>query len=66
MFHGPHKLSYSDSDYILYWKTGDEGGMGGFGGDADAHTYVSFTINLYPVRASKVRSSILHIPSALV
>ncbi|KAL8474505.1 hypothetical protein ACS0TY_030386 [Phlomoides rotata] len=29
-----------------YWKTEDEGGMGGFAGDADAHPYVSFTINL--------------------
>ncbi|KAK6148018.1 hypothetical protein DH2020_018930 [Rehmannia glutinosa] len=29
-----------------YWKTEDEGGMGGFAGDADTHPYVSFTINL--------------------
>ncbi|PIN07718.1 hypothetical protein CDL12_19713 [Handroanthus impetiginosus] len=29
-----------------YWKTEDEPGMAGFGGDADAHPYVSFTINL--------------------
>ncbi|KAG6413207.1 hypothetical protein SASPL_125914 [Salvia splendens] len=29
-----------------YWKTEDEGGMAGFAGDADAHPYVSFTINL--------------------
>jgi hypothetical protein len=31
-----------------YWKTEDEVGgvMAGLGGDADAHPYVSFTINL--------------------
>ena len=30
-----------------YWKTEDEGvGMAGLAGDADAHPYVSFTINL--------------------
>ncbi|KAK4414102.1 V-type proton ATPase subunit C [Sesamum alatum] len=36
----------SDSSHSTYWKTDDEGGMGGFAGDADAHPYVSFTINL--------------------
>ncbi|KAL0425237.1 UNVERIFIED_CONTAM: V-type proton ATPase subunit C [Sesamum radiatum] len=36
----------SDSSNSTYWKTDDEGGMGGFAGDADAHPYVSFTINL--------------------
>ncbi|KAK3001635.1 hypothetical protein RJ639_021264 [Escallonia herrerae] len=35
-----------DSSNSTFWKTDDEGGMGGFGGDADAHPYVSFTINL--------------------
>ncbi|KAL1541776.1 V-type proton ATPase subunit C, variant 2 [Salvia divinorum] len=30
-----------------FWKTEDEGGMVGLGaGEADAHPYVSFTINL--------------------
>ena len=31
-----------------YWKTEDEagGGVAGLAGDADAHPYVSFTINL--------------------
>ncbi|PON95455.1 ATPase, V1 complex, subunit C [Trema orientale] len=33
---------------FTYWKTDDEvgGGMAGLAGDADAHPYVSFTINL--------------------
>ncbi|KAK3042513.1 hypothetical protein RJ639_000237 [Escallonia herrerae] len=35
-----------DSSNSTFWKTDDEGGMGGFGSDADAHPYVSFTINL--------------------
>uniref|UniRef100_A0A5B6ZZ71 V-type proton ATPase subunit C n=1 Tax=Davidia involucrata TaxID=16924 RepID=A0A5B6ZZ71_DAVIN len=35
-----------DSTNSTYWKSEDEGGMGGLGGDADAHPYVSFTINL--------------------
>ncbi|KAI3463575.1 hypothetical protein Pfo_020240 [Paulownia fortunei] len=34
------------SSNSIYWKTEDEGGMGGLAGDADAHPYVSFTINL--------------------
>ncbi|KAH6829394.1 vacuolar ATP synthase subunit C / V-ATPase C subunit / vacuolar proton pump C subunit [Perilla frutescens var. hirtella] len=34
------------SSNSAYWKTEDEGGMAGFAGDADAHPYVSFTINL--------------------
>ncbi|KAK4395547.1 V-type proton ATPase subunit C [Sesamum angolense] len=34
------------SSNSIYWKTEDEGGMGGFAGDTDAHPYVSFTINL--------------------
>ncbi|KAL0318933.1 UNVERIFIED_CONTAM: V-type proton ATPase subunit C [Sesamum angustifolium] len=34
------------SSNSTYWKTEDEGGMGGFAGDTDAHPYVSFTINL--------------------
>ncbi|XP_057767582.1 V-type proton ATPase subunit C-like [Salvia miltiorrhiza] len=34
------------SSNSTYWKTEDEGGMAGFAGDADAHPYVSFTINL--------------------
>ncbi|CAI9757323.1 unnamed protein product [Fraxinus pennsylvanica] len=34
-----------DSSNSTYWKNEDEGGMGGFAGDADAHPYVSFTIN---------------------
>ncbi|GFP92042.1 v-type proton ATPase subunit c [Phtheirospermum japonicum] len=29
------------SSNSTYWKTEDEGGMGGFAGDADAHPYVS-------------------------
>ncbi|XP_010528980.1 PREDICTED: V-type proton ATPase subunit C-like [Tarenaya hassleriana] len=38
----------SDSANSKYWKPEEEGGgMGGLGGgDADAHPYVSFTINL--------------------
>ncbi|RZB61099.1 V-type proton ATPase subunit C isoform B [Glycine soja] len=37
----------SDSSNSAYWKTEDEGvGMAGLAGDADAHPYVSFTINL--------------------
>ncbi|KAK8566074.1 hypothetical protein V6N13_021148 [Hibiscus sabdariffa] len=36
-----------DSSNSTYWKTEDEGGaMAGLGGDADAHPYVSFTINV--------------------
>ncbi|KAA8542063.1 hypothetical protein F0562_023215 [Nyssa sinensis] len=36
-----------DSTNSTYWKSEDDGGMGGaLGGDADAHPYVSFTINL--------------------
>ncbi|KAL6494412.1 V-type proton ATPase subunit C [Orobanche gracilis] len=34
------------SSSSTYWKTEDEGGMVGFGGDMDSHPYVSFTINL--------------------
>lgn len=33
-----------------FWKADDEGGMAGFGGDTEAHPYVSFTINLVWVR----------------
>ncbi|PSR95968.1 V-type proton ATPase subunit C like [Actinidia chinensis var. chinensis] len=29
-----------------YWKSEDDGGLGGPGGDADGHPYISFTINL--------------------
>ncbi|KAL8123233.1 hypothetical protein AgCh_011268 [Apium graveolens] len=36
----------ADSSNSTFWKVDDEGGMGGFGGDADAYPYVSFTINL--------------------
>ncbi|RZC23702.1 V-type proton ATPase subunit C isoform B [Glycine soja] len=37
----------SGSSNSAYWKTEDEGvGMAGLAGDADAHPYVSFTINL--------------------
>ncbi|WOH05457.1 hypothetical protein DCAR_0624874 [Daucus carota subsp. sativus] len=36
----------SDSSNSTFWKVEDEGSMGGFGGDADAYPYVSFTINL--------------------
>ncbi|KAK7336144.1 hypothetical protein VNO77_16677 [Canavalia gladiata] len=38
----------SDSTNSAYWKTEDEvgGGIVGLAGDADAHPYVSFTINL--------------------
>ncbi|XP_021823054.1 V-type proton ATPase subunit C [Prunus avium] len=37
-----------DSGNSTFWKTDDEvgGGMAGLAGDADAHPYVSFTINL--------------------
>ncbi|XP_044500985.1 V-type proton ATPase subunit C-like [Mangifera indica] len=36
-----------DSTHSTYWKSEDEvGAMAGLGGDADAHPYVSFTINL--------------------
>ncbi|CDP15722.1 unnamed protein product [Coffea canephora] len=35
-----------DSSNSTYWKTEDEGPLSGFGADADAHPYVSFTINL--------------------
>nr|XP_027061911.1 V-type proton ATPase subunit C-like [Coffea arabica] len=35
-----------DSSNSTYWKTEDEGPVSGFGADADAHPYVSFTINL--------------------
>ncbi|XP_073048459.1 V-type proton ATPase subunit C-like [Primulina eburnea] len=35
-----------NSSNSTYWKTDDDGGIAGFGGDADAHPYVSFTINL--------------------
>lgn len=35
-----------NSSNSTYWKTDDEGGIAGLGGDADAHPYVSFTINL--------------------
>ncbi|KAK1358001.1 V-type proton ATPase subunit C [Heracleum sosnowskyi] len=36
----------ADSSNSTFWKVDDEAGMGGFGGDADAYPYVSFTINL--------------------
>ncbi|KAH7843058.1 hypothetical protein Vadar_012229 [Vaccinium darrowii] len=32
--------------FIAYWKYEEEGGMAGLGGDADAHPYICFTINL--------------------
>lgn len=35
-----------DSSNSIYWKTEDEGPVSGFGADADAHPYVSFTVNL--------------------
>ncbi|KAM7475784.1 hypothetical protein LguiB_023027 [Lonicera macranthoides] len=35
-----------DSSNSTFWKSEDEGSMGGFGGDADAYSYVSFTVNL--------------------
>ncbi|XP_009618992.1 V-type proton ATPase subunit C [Nicotiana tomentosiformis] len=38
--------SLCDSSNSNFWKSEDEGGMAGFGGDAEAHPYVSFTINL--------------------
>ncbi|XP_076891141.1 V-type proton ATPase subunit C-like [Bidens hawaiensis] len=36
----------SGSSNSAFWKTEDEGNMGGLGGEADSHPYVSFTINL--------------------
>ncbi|XP_051147970.1 V-type proton ATPase subunit C [Andrographis paniculata] len=36
----------SGNSNSTYWKTEDEGGVGGFAGEADAHPYVCFTINL--------------------
>ncbi|XP_009786911.1 V-type proton ATPase subunit C [Nicotiana sylvestris] len=38
--------SLCDSSNSNFWKSEDEGGMAGFGGDSEAHPYVSFTINL--------------------
>ncbi|WMV20999.1 hypothetical protein MTR67_014384 [Solanum verrucosum] len=38
--------SLCDSSNSNFWKADDEGGMAGFGGDTEAHPYVSFTINL--------------------
>ncbi|PHU23465.1 V-type proton ATPase subunit C [Capsicum chinense] len=38
--------SVCDSSNSNFWKAEDEGGMAGFGGDTEAHPYVSFTINL--------------------
>ncbi|XP_016515831.1 V-type proton ATPase subunit C [Nicotiana tabacum] len=38
--------SLCDSSNSNFWKSEDEGGMAGFGGDTEAHPYVSFTINL--------------------
>ncbi|XP_019189452.1 PREDICTED: V-type proton ATPase subunit C-like [Ipomoea nil] len=38
--------SLCDSSNSTYWKTEDEGAVGAFGGDAEVHPYVSFTINL--------------------
>ncbi|KAL6996865.1 V-type proton ATPase subunit C, partial [Sarracenia purpurea var. burkii] len=35
-----------DSGNRTFWKSEDDGGMGGLGGDADTHPYVCFTINL--------------------
>ncbi|XP_057472912.1 V-type proton ATPase subunit C-like [Actinidia eriantha] len=35
-----------DNANSAYWKSEDDGGLGGPGGDADGHPYVSFTINL--------------------
>ncbi|KAL7603370.1 V-type proton ATPase subunit C [Lactuca sativa] len=35
-----------DSSNSTFWKTDEEGSMGGLGGEADTHPYVSFTINL--------------------
>ncbi|XP_058226474.1 V-type proton ATPase subunit C [Rhododendron vialii] len=35
-----------DSRNSTFWKYEEEGGMAGLGGDADAHPYVCFTINL--------------------
>ncbi|GAB2265207.1 V-type proton ATPase subunit C [Dionaea muscipula] len=36
----------SDVVNSVYWKSEDDGAMGGLGGEADTHPYVSFTINL--------------------
>ncbi|XP_059304264.1 V-type proton ATPase subunit C [Lycium ferocissimum] len=38
--------SLCDSSNSNFWKAEDEGGMAAFGGDTEAHPYVSFTINL--------------------
>ncbi|KAJ8554124.1 hypothetical protein K7X08_024802 [Anisodus acutangulus] len=38
--------SLCDSSNSNFWKAEDEGGVAGFGGDTEAHPYVSFTINL--------------------
>ncbi|CAN4085473.1 unnamed protein product [Withania somnifera] len=38
--------SLCDSSNSNFWKAEDEGGMAGFGGDTEAHPYVSFTMNL--------------------
>lgn len=38
--------SLCDSSNSNFWKAEDEGGLAGFGGDTEAHPYVSFTINL--------------------
>ncbi|KAK4734929.1 hypothetical protein R3W88_009190 [Solanum pinnatisectum] len=38
--------SLCDNSNSNFWKADDEGGMAGFGGDTEAHPYVSFTINL--------------------
>ncbi|XP_047316896.1 V-type proton ATPase subunit C [Impatiens glandulifera] len=35
-----------DSTHSSFWKAEEEGGMGGFGVEGDAHPYVSFAINL--------------------
>ncbi|KAI3777698.1 hypothetical protein L1987_47499 [Smallanthus sonchifolius] len=40
------KILMSPENAIMFWKTDDDGNMGGLGGEADAHPYVSFTINL--------------------
>ncbi|CAI0555719.1 unnamed protein product [Linum tenue] len=36
----------SDAANSTFWKSEDEAGMAGLGGDVDGHPYVSFTINL--------------------
>ncbi|XP_060204195.1 V-type proton ATPase subunit C [Lycium barbarum] len=38
--------SLCDSSNSNFWKAEDEGGLAAFGGDTEAHPYVSFTINL--------------------